>query len=437
MLTAFRTHCQSHFPELFSARLVLALSGGIDSMVLADLAGELNWDCVWAHVNFQLRGDESENETRWLTQQAEEHQIALHKVYFDTHAYAQHHGLSTQLAARELRYRYFEEVAQKVKADFVLTAHHADDNTETFFINLTRASGIDGLVGIPSKNGRIRRPLLPFTREQIREYALARNIEWKEDSSNAKTVYLRNSIRHIILPELYKLHPQFSQQLHQTQQHLGSTQRMAQDAAVIVFQNVVKVEEEQWHIQLPALLQLPNYTDYLYYWLRAYGFQDWRAVYELVNAQTGKHVYSATHALLKNRDELILVPLAQNPQSEYTLASVDDFAQLPIALEAKLVNQLPSDLAQNTIFVDNDLATFPWKLRKAQTGDRFYPVGLNGNSKKVSKYFKDEKYAQIDKAKQWLLTDSNDQIIWIIGKRADARFTAKTNSTNILQLTVL
>lgn len=437
MQEAFKLHCQTHFPELFSARLLIAVSGGVDSIVLAQLARELNWDAQWIHVNFMLRAEESEAETQWIKQLAAHYGIVLHKAYFDTKAYAQQAGLSTQLAARELRYLYFEQVAQQENIPYLLTAHHADDNLETFFINLSRASGIDGLVGIPTHNQRIRRPLLPFTRQAIIDLAIAKQWQWKEDSSNASTAYLRNFIRHQISPQLNAIDPQFATQLQTAQKHLKATQQMAQDAAVLVFKAAVKVEQQQWRIQLDELMRLPNYSDYLYHWLREFGFSAWEDINALVQAQSGKQIYTDSWVLLKNRSELILSPIKSIDNSEFILTIVNDFQKLPFQILTEFTQEITRDSNQKCIFVNCDSAPFPWKVRKPKAGDVFYPVGMLGKSKKLSKYFKDEKYSLRDKEQQWLLCDSEDQIIWVIGKRADERFTANSNNKNLIQLTLI
>jgi tRNA(Ile)-lysidine synthase len=209
MLQQFQNHLSQHFPFLKGKKLLLAVSGGLDSMVLLHLFQQLDYEIVVLHCNFQLRGLESFGDQQFIQEYTSQHNIQLSFTQFDTEAFANDYKLSIQIAARELRYSWFYEQLEIQEGDYILTAHHADDNLETFFINLSRGTGLDGLTGIPAQNDTVIRPLLPFTRKEIEEYAAKQDLKWREDSSNASDKYLRNKIRHHLIPILKELNPNF------------------------------------------------------------------------------------------------------------------------------------------------------------------------------------------------------------------------------------
>ena len=259
MLENFQNHLSHFFPFLDGKKLLLAISGGIDSMVMTDLFQKSGIEIGLAHCNFQLRGIESFEDEKFVRQSAEEKGIPIFVTHFDTKAFAEDYKLSTQVAARELRYNWFGELLAEENFDYLLTAHHADDNVETFLINLSRGTGLDGLTGIPHQNDKIVRPLLHFTRAEIEAYAKANSVKWREDSSNATDNYLRNKIRHHIVPLLKELNPDFLSAFQNTQKYLQQSQGLAEDAAIMVYQQVAQEANEEIHFNLKKLKQLPNY----------------------------------------------------------------------------------------------------------------------------------------------------------------------------------
>ena len=309
MLQKFQSHIFQNFPFLSGKKLLLATSGGLDSMVMVDLFHKLSFEIAIAHCNFQLRGVESFEDQNFVQNYSESNEIKLFVTQFDTEAFAKDYKLSTQVAARELRYNWFHELLKTEKFDYVLTAHHADDNLETFLINLVRGTGLDGLTGIPAQNENVIRPLLLFSRQEIEQYAKENNIDWREDSSNASDKYLRNKIRHNLVPVLKELNTDFLSSFHKTQVYLQESKTMVEDASIMVYQQVAKESGEDIHFDLNKLQQLPNYKSYLYQWLREFGFLAWEDIYDLVESQSGKQVFSNEFRLLKNRDFLILSPI--------------------------------------------------------------------------------------------------------------------------------
>ncbi|MFI0491101.1 tRNA lysidine(34) synthetase TilS [Flavobacterium sp.] len=433
MIQKFINHINQNFPFLNDKKLLLATSGGLDSMVMVDLFHKSNFEIAMAHCNFQLRGMESFGDQNFVQDYSEINKIKLFLTQFDTEAFSKDYRLSTQVAARELRYNWFYELLETKNYDYILTAHHADDNLETFIIHLVRGTGLEGLTGIPAHNDKIIRPFLIFSRQEIEEYANQNNIKWREDSSNASDKYLRNKIRHNLVPILKELNPDLLSSFHKTQSHLQESQTMVEDASIMVYQQVAKEKGEKIYFDLNQLRKLPNYKSYLYHWLVEYGFSAWDDIYDLVESQSGKQVFSKEFKLLKDRDFLILYPINfEDEDEEYFINKNQKEVKVPINLAFSRVNDF-SDVSNEVIFVDEDKLWFPLVLRRWQTGDIFQPFGMNGKSKKVSKFFKDEKLSLIEKENAWLLCTDN-QIIWIVGLRQDERFKIKNTTKTTLKI---
>ncbi|NMH28763.1 tRNA lysidine(34) synthetase TilS [Flavobacterium silvaticum] len=434
MQDRFGQHIQNGFSFLNGKKLLIACSGGLDSMVMSELFRRMGSDISLVHCNFGLRGLESDNDADFVKAYADSHSIPLYLQKFDTQKFASDTGLSIQLAARELRYNWFEEIRSQNNLDFILTAHHADDNLETFLINLSRGTGIEGLTGIPARNGYIVRPMLAFSREDIAAFAASEGIEWREDSSNASDKYLRNKIRHDIVPLLKQLQPSFLNSFADTQNYLQQTQTMAEDAAIMVYQRIATENGDEISFDLDTLLKLPNFASYLYQWLREYGFSAWDDIAELTAAISGKQVHSPTHTLLRDRNRLLLFPRRETADSKsYRIDTTDTIVNFPVKLEIKKVESI-SDVSNTVIFADASLLEFPLEIRRWQQGDTFCPLGMGGKSKKLSKFFKDEKIPLHKKEDVWLLL-SEGKIVWVIGMRQDERFKIQTTTTTILRLT--
>ena len=433
MLRQFENQVSNHFPFLQGKKLFLAVSGGLDSMVLVHLFQQLNYEIVVLHCNFQLRGLESFEDQQFIQEYSNTNAIPFVFTQFDTEAFAADFKVSIQVAARELRYSWFYEQLAIQKGDFILTAHHADDNLETFLINLSRGTGLEGLIGIPAQNEKVIRPLLSFSRQQIEEYASVNKLKWREDSSNASDKYLRNKIRHHLVPLLKELNPNFISSFEKTQSFLSEAQELVDDAAIMVYQQVAREEGEDIYFDLVRLLQLPNYSSYLYQWLKEFGFTAWDDIYELVTSQSGKQVLAPYFRLIKDRDCLILSPLqSQENQQEFEIESLESKVKFPLNLDFSNVSEI-GVASDSTIFVDQDKLVFPLTLRHWNEGDVFQPFGMDRKNKKVSKLFKDEKLSLIDKEKIWLLC-SNNQVVWVVGIRQDERFKIDPNSKKLLKI---
>jgi tRNA(ile)-lysidine synthetase len=430
MLASFQNHLQQNFPFLWQKKIILAISGGIDSVVLAHLLHGLDIPFLMAHCNFQLRGEESEGDQRFV--EALSHQLSapLAVKRFETKAYGKAHGLNTQLAARVLRYEWFETLRKEKGYDYVLTAHQANDSWETFLINTSRGTGLKGLLGIPAQNGAILRPLLPFSREEIHTFATENHICWREDSSNSSDAYTRNKIRHHLSPILKEIHPLFFKNFEKTQSLLQLTYDFLQES-------ISQYQKECFTMSNPIVFFIeklrthPHRRFLLHELLSPYGFTDVNALERFLQASTGKYLASDTHRLLSNRGQWLISEIHETPSPAFYLQDTDQAIDFPIALSWKKVSQAEPSGAE-VIYIDKEKIQFPLCLRKRKEGDLFFPYGMRGQKKVLRKYFKDEKYSLYDKENQWLLTDSTDQILWVVGRRADERFRPTPHTKEIL-----
>ena len=433
MLLNLKNHIVSKFPFLENKKLFLAVSGGLDSMVLLHLFHQLPYEIAVLHCNFQLRGMESFGDQDFIQKYCDQNNIPFFTTQFDTDAFAKDYKLSTQVAARELRYNWFYELLETHQFDYVLTAHHADDNLETFIINLSRGTGLEGLIGIPEENDKIIRPLLPFSRDEILKYAKENNIEWREDSSNASNKYLRNKIRHDLVPILKEINPDFLKSFQKTQSYLRESNEMVEDASIMIYQQVAKEEGNEIHFDLVQLKRLPNYKSYLYQWLKEFGFLAWKDIYDLTDSQSGKQILSTEYRLLKNRTTLILSPISDPYQDEeYVIEENSTQVNFPLKLKISVSDAIAIN-TNTAIFVDAQKIQFPLVLRKWKEGDVLQPFGMHGKSKKVSKLLKDEKLSLIEKEKIWILCSEN-RIVWVVGIRQDERFKMDTTTNKILKI---
>lgn len=440
MLQKLSAHITQHLSFLTGKKLLIAISGGIDSVVLTHALHQLDFSIGLAHCNFTLRDRESDLDELFVEDFGKQLRCKIHTTRFNTSNFAEANHLSIQMAARKLRYDWFGELLSKHSYDYLLTAHHADDNLETFLINLTRGTGLEGLTGIPMINEKIVRPLLPFSREEIVTYATTHDLAWREDASNQETKYIRNKIRHHVVPLLKELNPSLLSVFQKTTTHLQDAHTIVVDQIEELLQNgAVKHTTIGMQLDISKFTDLSNPKAYLYHVLKTYGFTEWDNIVDLLTAQSGKQVFSNTHRLLKNRDFLLLTTIdsaKNNTSTEYFYINEELFSiTKPIHLISERETEQTTTLPEH-ITVDKDLLKFPLILRKWENGDYFYPSGMRGK-KKLSKYFKDEKLSLLDKENIWLLCSAENEIIWVVGKRQDRRFIPKKTSPNILKISYL
>jgi tRNA(Ile)-lysidine synthase len=431
VLAKFKEHIKEHFPNLFQEKFLLACSGGLDSVVLAHLCSRSGLDFTLAHCNFKLRGKESETDEKFVQELAVKLGKSVVTKHFDTLDYARSKKISVQMAARALRYEWFTTLMQENTIETCVTAHHADDNLETFIINLSRGTGIKGLTGIPSRTTHLARPLLPFTRKRILEFAEQNDLAWREDSSNAETKYLRNKIRQEVLPVFKELHPTFMVNFAQTQEYLKQTAALSKNHIDQLKETLFKDHGDIIRISIASLTVLKPLNAYLYGLFRSYGFTEWEDVKQLLSAMSGKEVRSKTHRLLKDRDLLLLSRIVSKSKEQYTIGESTTQIEVPVRLSFELVDGI-QETGEEILYIDKETLKYPLSLRKWQKGDYFYPLNMKGR-KKLAKYFKDEKVNVIAKEKQWLLC-SGDDIVWVIGKRADDRFKITGKTSKVLKI---
>lgn len=442
----FNIHLKENFSEIADKKLLLAVSGGVDSMVMLDLFSKTGAHISLAHCNFKLRAAESDKDEAFVQAVANDMDIPLHHIQFDTKAFAARHKCSIQMAARDLRYEWFQKIMDTYHYDFLLTAHHAEDNLETFFINLSRGTGIDGLCGIPEKANRILRPLLPFSKEDIKVYAMKQGLIWREDQSNQDTKYLRNKIRMELVPLLKELNPAFLDTFGLTIKNLQGAQDVIDDAMKDIRKQVVIKEKKAgvtlYRFKIEELLKFAHNTAYLYQLFSPFGFHQWKDIKTLMLTQTGKQLFSDSHRMVKDRGDLLVTRIPEATVHGVKLIKENDthldVDNCSLRLEKggfheETTHGLVHRNKEQAIF-DYDRLIFPLSVRKWKKGDYFYPLGMRGK-KKLSKYFKDEKFSLLQKENIWLLCSGED-IIWIIGKRMDDRFKVTSQTTTIFKATL-
>ncbi|EDP69794.1 tRNA(Ile)-lysidine synthetase [Flavobacteriales bacterium ALC-1] len=435
MLKTFRNHIDKDLLFLNESKLLIAISGGIDSVVLAHLCHQFQLNFTLAHCNFNLRGEESNADEDFVLELADQLNVEVFIQNFDTQTYADENKRSIQMAARELRYDWFTELAEQLKFDYILTAHHADDNLETFLINFTRGTGLNGLTGIPEINDNIVRPLLQFSREQIESYANENAIKWREDSSNSSRKYLRNKLRHEVVPILKEINPQLLDSFMNTLDNLNDTVNIVEESLnAVTKRTITKIDDTSISYKISEFKKLNNPKAYIYEMFKAYGFTEWNDVVDILDAETGKYVKSSTHRLIKHRDVLILTDLCDTELKEEPLLihKKDKSTTTPFGVLLFDEADAISKTSTNIIYIDKDKLSYPIELRLWQEGDYFYPYGMKGK-KKISKYLKDEKLSLVEKESIWLLT-SNNEVVWVVGRRGDNRFRVNNETNTILKI---
>ena len=433
MLKEFTKHTRTKFSSLQEKPFLLACSGGIDSVVLAHLCAKSGFEFSIAHCNFNLRGEESNKDEVFVKELAKELKKPFFVTHFDTKAYVEKKKTSTQIAARELRYAWFSKLLSIHKLGCIVTAHQAEDAVETFLINLSRGTGIDGLTGIPERTKILARPLLKFSRTEIEAYAASENITWREDSSNADTKYIRNKIRHKIVPVLKELHPTFLDNFTKTQDFLSETAVISEKAIQETKKEIFKTEAEIVKIKVSDLAVLYPIKAYMHGLFKTYEFTAWEDITSLLSATSGKEIYSKTHRLIKDRDFLLLQELKHQVFKTYVINEEDTTITKPFILKIKTVDAIEETL-ESILYVAKESLKFPLTVRKWKKGDYFYPFGMQGK-KRVAKFFKDEKMDTITKENQWFLC-SGEEIVWVIGKRADERFKVIKETKKIIKFTI-
>jgi tRNA(Ile)-lysidine synthase len=442
--------------------LILAVSGGADSVALCELCFQAGFDFEIAHCNFQLRGEESERDEKFVVQLAEKYHKNISVKKFDTKEYAEENKISIQVAARELRYKWFLKICYykafgdnlNEKPDwritinsgnpkvYLLTAHHANDNIETLLMNFFKGTGIKGLRGIQPGNELmpwIIRPLLFARRQEILKFLKENNLQFVEDSSNASDKYTRNYFRHQLIPSIEKVFPKVEENLIGNLERFREIKVLYQQSVDLHKKKLLEQKGNEIHIPVLKLLKTEPLKTVVYEIIKDFGFTSHQTeeVIHLLKSESGKHISSATHKILKNRNWLIISPI-HNQIAEHILINETDreinfeSGRLMIKKEEMRDGKIPS--SNSIAMLDMENISFPLLLRKWKQGDYFYPLGMQ-KKKKLSKFFIDQKMSLTEKENIWVI-ESNKRIMWIIGKRIDDRFKIKEKTKKVVLLEI-
>jgi tRNA(Ile)-lysidine synthase len=415
------------------------VSGGADSVLMLYLFLKLGYNCGIAHCNFKLRGSDSDLDEELVSRLAKEYGYPLHKICFETKEYAASKGISIEMAARDLRYTWFEDIKLKFGYQYIATAHHQDDLIETFFINLARGTGIRGLCGFGYTSGHIIRPMLFTKRETIMEFVAKEGLEYRDDQSNFDTNIIRNKLRHSILPLFNEINPSSKQNILQTIDNLKDAELLMQRELEKASCDLINRINNRIFVDSHRLLEYPHPDLYLFELIKEFGFNRHHAsqIYDSLTHVTGKIFYSNTHRLFRDREKLVVVPLGQVLQKEISISGWDK----PVALDSGKMLQFEcferkgdfkipkeSDVAA----IDFEQLKFPLKLRRWEQGDYFFPLGMD-EKKKISDFLIDQK-VDLSEKQDILLLLSENKVVWVVGKRIDNRFRITSMSNKILRI---
>ncbi|HMR42319.1 MAG TPA: tRNA lysidine(34) synthetase TilS [Saprospiraceae bacterium] len=416
-------------------RFLLAVSGGLDSSVMAHLFDFHNLDFAIAHCNFQLRGTESDADEKWVKNLAENLNCPFFSVRFETQQYADEHKISIQLAARELRYEWLEKIRQEHDYQYIVTAHHLTDSVENVFMNITRGTGIRGLLGIPPIRGRIIRPLLFASRAVLEKFAEEQEIEYRLDASNAEEKYTRNKFRHRIMSELARINPAVEQNVGDMMERFRQMEAFLNFSIGKIAEEVVSQKGDDFIISKEKLSGFPGAEYFLFEWLRPFGFNGTQVVdlVQSIENQSGKLFVSEKFEIVSTAESFVLSRRKNIFYEELEIASPDDviyFSNHIFKIEQMAGRPDNLESPRNVAFVDFEKLIFPLKIRGWRAGDKFQPLGLGGKKQKLQDFFSNNKLSVFEKRKVRILESAGD-IVWIIGWRLDERFkiTEKTKKT--------
>ena len=446
-----------------SASFLLAVSGGVDSMCLADMwlrcFGAEN--CAIAHCNFNLRGEDSDGDEALVAGWAEEHGVRLHKVSFDTVQYAGENGVSIEMAARELRYKWFGELCMEHGYAAVVVAHHADDNAETMVLNMVRGAGLKGLTGMKPvsnlpyvDNTSLLRPLLTFTRKQIEGHVFAWKVPYREDKTNSSVEYRRNSIRHEVFPLFERMNPSYVRTLNREMTYLNDASDIVEQWCKSQIPHVIARSEATWQsvpltVSIPSLLSIPQWRYLLYYILEPYGFNSstLESLESLLTSDrtvSGKRFESEGYVLLTERDRLVITNQAENIEVFMPVRGAGTYhvnGSRIIIETLPWTSDMPLRQPEGTVIMDAAKLEFPFVLRKWRSGDWMVPLGMKGK-KKISDLFTDLKYGHMQKEGAVILVDmagdlaEQQHVAGVAGVRIDDRYKVTENTETIIRITI-
>ncbi|MEJ8803008.1 tRNA lysidine(34) synthetase TilS [Pontibacter sp. H249] len=421
------------------SKILAAVSGGIDSVVLCEVLHQLKYTFAVAHCNFGLRAEEAEADQLFAKKLAKQYDVPFFTENFNTRAFAEQEKLSIQMAARTLRYEWFEQVRQQEGYDYIATAHHSNDLTETILLHLTKGTGIAGLHGIPPKNGHIIRPMLTITKDDIYDLVTSRKLIWREDSSNETTKYQRNKIRHEVIPVLKEINPSLEETMQHTAERVSHAESIVAAYIDQLRQESIKEAENAWYISLVPLQNATGLPVVVHELLRPFNFS-YSVVLELVEALdgiSGKQFDSPTHTLVKDRDQLVITQRSLSSFGSILIKEGDtevEAGNLVFKLKHVDADKYKLNTKPHVAALDAEQLKFPLKLRSWQEGDWFVPLGMNGK-KKISDFLIDKKVPANLKS-QTLVLVSDQSIAWIVNQRLDNRFKVTDKTERVVEISV-
>ncbi|MCF6359937.1 MAG: tRNA lysidine(34) synthetase TilS [Cyclobacteriaceae bacterium] len=437
MIPKFLSFIGSNNIAIKNTKILLATSGGIDSVVLAHLFNQLEVNFGLAHCNFKLRGKESDEDEKFVRKLAIELGVEVHITTFDTEQVAKSRGVSIQMAARELRYTWFEDIRENHLYDYVATAHHKGDVVETVLFNLSKGAGLEGLHGIRAKRGKLIRPMLFANRIEIQEFAQKESIKWREDSSNKSIKYSRNKIRHQVIPVLEEINPKAQDSIYTTSARINDAESFMHYALKDVFASLIEKKSETSIINVNRLIAIPGCKYVLYEILKTFGFNfsQVESIAVSLTGVSGKLFYSATHVANIDRNTLLISPLTEPQQDSWIQGTEENQVIKGITISTKnIVRENYSIKSSNRILaLDKSKLKFPLKIRRWERGDIFYPLGMTGK-KKLSDYMIDAKIP-VNLKEQILVVISDSKIVGILNHRLDRRFKIDEDTKTVFEIT--
>lgn len=443
MVAAFVDFIQANHLLQQTDRILVAVSGGIDSVVLCALLREAKITFGIAHCNFQLRGEDSAKDQLFVQKIAQQYQVAFHTINFDTNEYVTTHKVSVQMAARELRYEWLENIRTDNNYTFIATAHHQNDVVETMLYNLTKGTGIAGLHGILPKSNKLIRPLLFVDKVGIKDFALQINLQWREDKSNDSIKYTRNKLRHTVIPILQEINPSLTKTFSANAQRFREVEIIYQQGIKAYKKKLLEADKHKHEvlISIQKLKNIEPLSTVLYEVLKDFNFTTAQTgqIITALDSESGKLFYSATHQIIKDR-KFLIISKKTNKQTDFSIIFEEQKTLEKSDLTFTFSQHTNEDFTIPTINTiacfDKDKVQFPLLLRRWKKGDYFYPFGMNRKKKKVSRFFIDQKFSLKDKEEAWILTDKGNRIIWIVGHRTDERFKLTKRTKQIYQITI-
>jgi len=433
MLNLFKKYLEEHRLIREKGKILLAVSGGVDSIVLVHLFKQSNIEFDIAHCNFCLRGKDAKNDQEFVETLAKKLNVTCHVKLFQTDSYAKKNGVSIQMAARELRYSWFNQLVDLHNYSCIAVGTHLNDSIETFLLNAAKGTGISGLKGIQSINGNVIRPLLFASKREIETYALKNKIEFRTDKSNDSLKYLRNKIRHQIVPVLEKINPSFEATFKQNFENLSFVETVYLDHITTLKKELVKCSEESTNIDFDQLKKLNHSEHYLYELVKSYGFT-FKVCQDIVRSSTsGKQFFSKEYQLIVDRTQLILQKIKRKSANVGVISQSSGHIEIPLSLSFEAIT-VPSKLevSSEIALIDLEKLVFPLEIRPWRPGDFFYPFGMK-QKKKLSDFFIDNKLSLFEKDETFVLT-SREEIVWIIGHRLDNRFKIEPTTNKVLRI---